>query len=282
MIKLIAIDLDGTMYTSDRSITPSVRSAIDTALENEIQPVIVTGRGRRGAELALDLLERDFPYICSAGALLRSGKHGETVHSWTFHEHAEMLHVIDFTRKHGTGLIAEPADKAPYWFGPDSMSDVMDPMTVKEAYRSQRTYQPEKDFDQPLLKVTIAASPELLGEAERVVRASCPSIHLVYSGIQYIDLTADGVNKGSALSAMADYFHLHRDEIAAIGDQGIDLQMLQYAGLPIAMANAVPALKDVAQWIAPSNDEDGVAWAIHEIIYQNKMKWAKQPAEKFT
>lgn len=280
MIKLIAIDLDGTMYTSDHRITPNVRNALDAALENDIQPVIVTGRGRRGAEYALDLLEKDFPYICSAGALLRSGKQGETIHSWTFHEHAEMLHVIDFTRKHGTGLIAEPAEKAPYWFGPDSMRDVMDPMTVKEAYRSQRTYQPEIDFDQPLLKVTIAASPELLLEAEKVVRKSCPSIHLVFSGIQYIDLTADGANKGSALNALADYLALHSEEIAAIGDQGIDLQMLRYAGLPIAMANAVTALKDIALWIAPSNDEDGVAWAITEIIRQNKLGWPNNPLKK--
>lgn len=45
--------------------------------------------------------------------------------------------------------------------------------------------------------------------------------------------------------------------------------MLQYAGLPVAMQNAVPELKDVAEWIAPSNDEDGVAWVIEKILREN-------------
>jgi Cof subfamily protein (haloacid dehalogenase superfamily) len=271
MIKLIAIDLDGTMYTSQRSITSRVRDSILLAKENGLQPVIVTGRGRRGADIALETLDMDLPYICSAGALLRSGRDGETIHSWTFHEHSEMRHVIDFARASGAGLIADPEKGAPYWFGPDEMNAIMDPLTAKEAHRSIRTQQPEKDFDMPLLKVTITADPHLLAEAETIVRRECPSIHHVYSGIQYIDLTADGVNKGSALAALAKYSGLQSSEIAAIGDQGIDLQMLQYAGLPIAMSNAVPALKRAAKWVAPSNDEDGVAWAIDEIIKQNNL-----------
>ena len=269
MIKLIAIDLDGTMYTTDRRITTRVRNSLSNAMENGIQPVIVTGRGRRGAEIALETLGMNLPYICSAGALLRSGIDGETIHSWTFHEHQELLHVIAFTRQHGTGLIAEPNEHVPYWFGPDSMSEIMDPLTAKEAKKSIRTSDPEKDFDLPLLKVTITAGPAQLAEAEKIVREECPSIHQVYSGIQYIDLTAEGVNKGSALQALAESRGLQSNEIAAIGDQLIDLQMLRYAGLPIAMANSVPGLKPAARWLAPSNDEDGVAWAIDEILKQN-------------
>src|SRR5450830_271798 len=118
MIKLFAIDLDGTMYTSKRGITTRVRNAILLAEENGLQPVIVTGRGRRGAEIALETLGMDFPYICSAGALLRSGINGETIHAWTFHEHNELMRIIDFTRQYGTGLIAEPHEGRPYWFGP--------------------------------------------------------------------------------------------------------------------------------------------------------------------
>jgi hypothetical protein len=273
MIKLIAIDLDGTMYTSDRIITDPVREALVHAKENGLQTVIVTGRGRRGAEIALDTLSMDFPYICSAGALLRPGKIGKTVHAWTFHEHEEFMQVINFSRQNGTGIIAEPEEGAPYWFGPDSMNEIMDPLTAKEANKSIRSFMPEKDLDQPLLKATITADPQKLSEAEKVIRASCPSIHQVYSGIQYIDLTAIGVNKGSALKAFAEYMDLDASEIAAIGDQEIDLQMLQYAGLPIAMSNAVPSLLNTAKWVAPSNDNDGVAWAIDNILKQNKNRF---------
>ena len=269
MIKLIAIDLDGTMYTTNRTVTDPVRQALRNATNNRIQPIIVTGRGQRGAEIALETLDMDFPYICSAGALVRTGLSGHSIHSWTFHKHDELVHLINFTRHNGTGLIAEPLEGPTFWFGPDSMNEIMDPLTAKETKKSQRSFQPEKDFDLPLLKVTITADPAKLAEAEKLVRAECPSIHQVYSGIHYIDLTAEGVNKGSALRALAKNMQLHPTEIAAIGDQEIDLQMLKFAGLPIAMANAVPALINCAKWIAPSNDDDGVAWAIDKIIQQN-------------
>ena len=270
MIKLLAIDLDGTLYNSARQVTPRVRAALITARENGLELVIATGRGRRGAENALTTLGMDFPYICSAGALLRSGLGGETIHAWTFHAHNELMHIIDFTRQHGTGLISDTPEGVPYWFGPDSMTELMDPLTARDANKGIRSFEPETDFDRPLLKVTIAAAPELLVEAERIIRAECPSIHQVYSAIQYIDLTAEGINKGSALQALAESLNLQPEEVAAIGDQIIDLYMLQYAGLPIAMSNAVPELKQSAKWIAPSNDEDGVAWAIEEILKCNR------------
>ncbi|GAB4492110.1 MAG: Cof-type HAD-IIB family hydrolase [Anaerolineales bacterium] len=270
MIKLIAIDLDGTLYNSQHQLTERGREAVHQAKDSGIQPVIVTGRGRRGAENALESLGLELPYICAAGALVRPGSQGESWHIWPFYAPAEISPVIEFCRANpSTGLVGEPPEGTPLWFGPDSMNEVMDPLTLKEAFRSRRTCQPERDFDRPLLKVTIIAEPELLSRAESIVRAYCPSLHSTYAGPQYIDLTAEGVNKGTALQALAEQLGLYPDQIAAIGDQCIDLKMLQYAGLPVAMQNAVPELKDVAEWIAPSNDEDGVAWAIDEILKRN-------------
>ncbi len=270
MIKLIAIDLDGTLYNSQHQLTERGREAVHRAKTAGIQPVIVTGRGRRGAENALEALGLELPYICSAGALVRPGSAGDAWHSWPFHAHAEISHVITFCRANpSTGLIGETPEGTPLWFGPDSMNEVMDPLTFKEAFRSRRSFEPETDFDRPLLKVTIVAEPGLLSQLENVAREHCPSLHYTYAGVQYIDLTAEGVNKGTALAALAEQFDLYPDQIAAIGDQCIDLKMLQYAGLPVAMQNAVPELKDVAEWIAPSNDDDGVAWVIDEILRKN-------------
>ncbi len=267
MIKLIAIDLDGTLYNSQHQVTERGREAVHHAKAAGIQPVIVTGRGRRGAEKALEWLGMELPYICAAGALVRPGREGHPWHSWPFYAHDEISHLIRFCRANPkTGLIGETPEGTSLWFGPESMSEVMDPVTLQETFHSQRASQPERDFNRPLLKVTLAAEPELLCQAENVIREHCSSLHYTYAGVQYIDLTAKGVHKGTALAALAEQLHLYRDEIAAIGDQSIDLKMLQYAGLPVAMQNAVPALKDIAHWIAPSNDEDGVAWTINEIL----------------
>jgi len=267
LIKLIAIDLDGTLYNSQHQLTERGRAAVHQAKAAGLQPVIVTGRGRRGAENALTNLGLELPYICAAGALVRPGSQGDPWHIWPFYAPTETAPVIEFCRANpSAGLVGETPEGTPLWFGPDSMNEVMDPLTLKEAFKSRRTFAPEQDFDRPLLKLTIVAEPGLLAQGEAIVRANCPSLHYTYAGPQYIDLTADGVNKGTALAALAEQLDLYPDQIAAIGDQCIDLKMLEYAGLPVAMQNAVPELKDVAAWIAPSNDEEGVAWVIEKIL----------------
>ena len=215
------------------------------------------------------MLGMELPYICSAGALARERRSDPALYAHSFHRMAEIKHVIAFARHAEVGLIADTPEGTSLWFGPDALEEIMDPMTAADARKSVRSFDPEKDFDRPLLKLTIVADMRFLLQAEALVREKCPSLHQVYSGIKYIDLTARGVNKGAALKALARHWKIHPREIAAIGDQAIDLKMLQYAGLPVAMANAVDALKQAAKWIAPSNDEDGVAWALERIMQEN-------------
>lgn len=266
MIKLIAIDLDGTLFTPDQEVTTASRQAIQKAIENNIKILIVTGRGQSGVERALRMLEMELPYICSAGSLARERSGGPLLYAHPFHHPNETQHVIEFARRENVGLIADTPEGVSLWFGPDALEAVMDPMSAADARRSVRTHEPEKDFDQPLLKLTIAAELEILLKVEKLVSKHCPSIHQTFSGEKYIDLTGQGVNKGTALKSIAEHWGLQPAEIAAIGDQAIDLEMLQYCGLPIAMSNAVDALKAAAKWIAPSNQEDGVAWALERII----------------
>jgi hydroxymethylpyrimidine pyrophosphatase-like HAD family hydrolase len=215
------------------------------------------------------MLGLELPYVCSAGALAREGRTGPALYAHAFHRPKELGHLLAFARQSGAGLIVDTPENVPFWFGSDTMEELMDPITADDARKSARTLEPEKDFDRPLLKMTIVAEMDVLKRAEELVREKCPSIHQTYSGLKYIDLTGKGVNKGSALKALAELWKLRPGEIAAIGDQAIDLYMLKYAGLPIAMANGVDDLKRAAKWIAPANDEDGVAWALEGIIKRN-------------
>lgn len=269
MIKLIAIDLDGTLFNPRQEITTVNKQALQKTLENGIKIIIVTGRGQTGVERALNMLKMELPYICSAGSLARERRGGPVLYAHSFHHPKEIQHVIEFARRENIGLISDRADGSSLWFGPDTLEEVTDPMSAADARKSIRTFAPEKDFDQPLLKLTIAADTDTLLQAEALVREKCPSIHQTFSGPKYIDLTGQGVNKGTALKALAAHWQLAPKEIAAIGDQAIDIEMLRFSGLPIAMENGVEPLKEAAQWIAPSNDEDGVAWALERIMREN-------------
>lgn len=92
--------------------------------------------------------------------------------------------------------------------------------------------------------------------------AHCPSLHYTFAGNKYMDVTAKNVNKCSALEIMAHHFGLSASQVAAIGDQPIDMPMLECAGVSAAMGNAVEMVKKSAKMVAPSNDEDGVAWFV--------------------
>jgi Cof subfamily protein (haloacid dehalogenase superfamily) len=121
------------------------------------------------------------------------------------------------------------------------------------------------DFDRPLLKLCLIVEASKMKLAAEAI-THLQSLDYAYAGYEDFDLTAKGVNKGKALKAYAEYAGIPREQIAAFGDQLNDVSLLSYAGLPIAMENAQPALKAVAEWVVPSNDEDGVAQGLERIL----------------
>ncbi len=268
MIKLIALDLDGTLFNSQQRISESNKKTIKLALDRGIQTAIVTGRGQAGAMAAITMLGIDMPVICSAGSLIVENHATEIISARTFQINDELTRIVHFTRKHGAGLIADSMD-GNWWYGPDELGEDLDPLTAAYAWQSRRTFSPEVDFLLPMLKITLIADPDILHLAETTLCQQCPSLHHVYAGMRYIDLTRSDVNKGSALEILAKHLGFEAGEVAAIGDQLIDLTMLEYSGLPIAMENAPDALKRIAKWVAPSNDDDGVAWALETILANN-------------
>lgn len=264
MIRLLAIDLDGTLFNSQQQISPADRRAIDSACSAGITPLVVTGRGRRGVEMGLDRIGLDLPHICSAGALIRQHRSAQALSSRTFQRMDEFRYVLDFVREHDLGLVAD-APGTHLWFGPDALFENLDPLTAESALQA-RTFDPERDFDQPLHKATLVAHPQLLAIAEPLISRHCPSLHHTVAGERYIDVTAHGVDKGSGLAIYAEKMGYALDEIAAIGDQMIDIPMLRLAGLSAAMGNARAEVRAAADLVAPSNDEDGVAWFVERIL----------------
>ena len=274
MIKLVAIDLDGTMYNSKKVITTEVRHAIVAAHDAGIETAIITGRGQQGAELAIDHLGIDVPYISSAGAMIRSGKHGSVLGAWPFHVLSQTAKLIDFALNNDIAMLGEQLDGRMIWCGSDARYDLLDKKTKDEVALGIISTDPHKDFDQDLLKITFGTESKLLEAAEFIAR-ECPALFPVISSTMYIDITKDHVNKGFGLAEFAKIRGYQVQEVAAIGDQEIDLHALHFAGLPIAMENGVQKLKDHAEWIAPSNDDHGVAWALNEIINRNQTDHAK-------
>ncbi len=265
-IRLIAIDLDGTLLNSRQRVAPASRAALQRVTAAGTKSVLVTGRGSAGTEAVLDMLGMDLPYICSAGSLIRSGKNGEVISARPFHNPVELNKVIAYVRRHNAGLVADLLDGKMCWYGPDSLVHDLDPLTVENLPESIRSLSPEQDFDCPILKISVVGSMDFHKAIAADVLSSLESIHHVFAGLRYTDLTAPDVDKGSALEIFAQYAKVSSAEMAAIGDQAIDLPMFALSGLSIAMGNAPETIKGVADWTTSSNDEDGVANALTRIL----------------
>lgn len=265
-IKLIAIDLDGTLYDENKHISDRSKNSILKALKAGVQPMIATGRGPDGAEQALDLLGFDLPYICSAGAMIKNGKNGDTLYAKTFENIDDLTKMIAFARVNDCALIAEPLEGGLIYFGSDESFKIMDTQTIREIQRGKRSVDPEMDFARPLLKFTLVADRPMMEAFRAMVESDCQPYNMVVSGTQFMDLTAKNANKGSALEYYAKYIGIDAIDIAAIGDQQIDVHMLSVAGVKFAVENAVDELKAIANVIAPSNNDHGVEWAIEYIL----------------
>lgn len=86
----------------------------------------------------------------------------------------------------------------------------------------------------------------------------------------FLELVPKGIDKAQSLSVLLEETGMKREEMIAIGDGFNDLSMIQYAGLGIAMANAQPVVRENADFITYSNDEDGVAHAVEKFIFKTK------------
>ena len=269
IIKLVAIDLDGTLFNSKHVPSQITKESLYETIDAGIQVVFASGRNRVFMKALMEELGIDIPNISSGGGSVVESKNGDVIYSREVMLDGRASEIISWAENHQTGLVCEYLDGSLMWHASNQFIDALEPGIREYMEQSVRSTDPELDFTRPFLKMSMNQMGEKIYSAEEM-KTSFPGLNFVYSGYNCVDLTGNGVDKGSALIFLANHLGISLDEIAAIGDQTNDIAMLKIAGLPIAMGNAADVVKEYAEWIAPTNDEDGVAWALHEIIEWNK------------
>ena len=118
-----------------------------------------------------------------------------------------------------------------------------------------------------ILKMLAIDDADKLDFVEKTVQTTFRGkIFAPRSRARLLEIVNAKVNKGEALRFVAEHFGIKREEVMAIGDSNNDIAMLEYAGVGVAMENASPRVKEVADVMTKSNEEDGVAFAIREYI----------------
>jgi Cof subfamily protein (haloacid dehalogenase superfamily) len=271
-IRLIALDIDGTLLDSRWQLPEANRAAIAEATRRGIEVALVTGRRYDFAMPVAHQLDSKLTLIVSNGALIRS-KEGRTHlrHLLPKHTAAQVLHLttewregaaVIFDRERENQLMLEsldPDDSLRYAY----YSRNMEFIGLARPLGSCLTEDP--------IQVMLSGRIEAMLEAEARLRAApfAEEFRLAVTSYErkdfaMIDVIPPGCSKGSSLAEWAALRGIAREEILAIGDNHNDLEMLTFAGIPVVMGNGVPELKTYGWHETGSNDENGVALAIEQ------------------
>ncbi len=276
-IKLLALDIDGTLLNRKSKVTPRVRTALDQAQAQGVQIALVTGRRFSSARPIVQELELSIPLVSHNGALTKNITTLETIQYHPF-ENATACDVIRLGREykadiiccddpHGLGTMVmegfSPENRAlemylkKYW---DSVVEVLDLLAYLQ-----------HDPIQIMFSGTCDRMDEFCAQLEISIGAQARVFQTRYRqfDLTIVDVISPAASKGEAVAELARAYNIAQAEVMAVGDNHNDLPMLRYAGVGVVMANAEDELKQLGFELTASNEEDGVAVAIEKFILQN-------------
>lgn len=266
MYKLVALDMDGTLLTSQKTVSPRTKQAIQAARDNGVHVVLASGRPLEGMTRYLDELgmTEDHDYVLSYNASLvqrvaskevirkqiMTGRDAKNIASLA-HDLGTFIHAFTPER----GLITP--ENNPYT---EHESEINGVETTVVDFA-------ELADDEEVIKVMMVADPDILSRAiAQLPEALYSNYTVVQSAPFFLEIMNPNSNKGTGVAMLAEHLGLDASQVICMGDAGNDHHMIEYAGLGVAMGNATDETKAIASHITLSNDEDGVAAVIEQFI----------------
>ena len=253
-IKLIALDLDGTLLNMEKKVPQGNYQALKECEKAGIQIVPATGRGVGGIPPMIRELPGANYAITTNGAVVADLKkyHSATdpfIDGRAITEPASIDHMDEF------GL------------SPEMQKLIRD---TREVVPNVMEYVKTTGAEAEKVNIFMADLEER--EVLRKELMAIPELSISSSMYNNLEVNAKGADKGSALLWLADYLGIDREETMSFGDGENDIPMIQAAGIGVAMENALDTVKAAADMITLKNDEDGVAAAIRKIIFGSNEK----------
>jgi Cof subfamily protein (haloacid dehalogenase superfamily) len=265
LIRLLALDLDGTLMGEDLQIATREREAIAHAQAHQVVVTLATGRMYDVALPFARELDIVAPLICYQGALIQAPDADRALHLTTM-EPGLVHEVLDWQVKRRWHIALYTADRAFAVRRPHP--DVFHTILARERISWVEDLSPVIEKQRPVKFIVVAEPPVADGiEAELRQRVG-DRLAVVRSHASVVEGNPLHVSKGAALCQVARHLGIPQGQTMAVGDQDNDASMIAWAGLGVAMGNASPASLAVADWIAPSVVEHGAAVAIERFVLQ--------------
>ena len=264
--KILVLDLDGTLTNKKKEITEHTRETLIRAQEAGVKIVLASGRPTYGImplarQLELDKYEG---YIlaynggqiidCKTGELMYENVLDPAVYPYLYEcAKSNGFQILSYKDEY---IISENAD---------------DQYVQHEAFLNRMPSKTVENFldviNFPVAKCLIVGDPEPLAQLEPVMKKELESkMNVFRSEPFFLELVPKGIDKARCLAVLLEELGMTPDEMMACGDGFNDLSMIQYAGLGVAMANAQEVVRQAANYITLSNEEDGVAHAVEKFM----------------
>lgn len=279
-IKVIIMDVDGTLFNSKKAITVETREALLRAQSNGIRLVLASGRPtkglvRLGQELEMD--KYDGLFVSYNGSKVINCNTMETLFNQPL-SIKDGKSVLEHLKKF---KVYPMIDRDDYMYVNDVFAKPIhlngQPISViQDEARGGDYLLCEKvdlvDFlDYEVNKILTAGEPfYLLDNYREMMEPFKHTLNCVFTSAYYFEFTAKGIDKAKALDSVLKPMGYSREEMISFGDGMNDISMILYTGIGVAMGNAVQELKDKADYVTDTNNEDGIAQALYHYLPELK------------
>jgi len=268
-IKLLVVDIDGTIAGKSNQIRQPVKQAILAARSRGVKVAVATGRMYRSALRFHQDIGSTLPLICYQGAWIQDPATQKMLRHQPLSKQRALELLEHFEEPHLRSLLS-------------INFYINDRLYVPEFTAATRLYAERSGIEHTVIKdlrrdlpgeptkvLALCETPEVLeGLLSSMRQRYTPAeLYLTRSVATFFEATHPLANKGAAVQYIAeDLLGLQPENVMAIGDNFNDVEMISYAGVGVAMGNAPDAVKAGANWVAPDVEEDGVAAAIEEFV----------------
>lgn len=265
MYKLIALDMDGTLLDKNNIISRENYLSIRKAKDKGVKIVLATGRTLKGIRTyleELDIIANDnYCVTCNGSIIINSGT--KEILKKTLLNHEDLFYLYNLSKKLDIYIHALTTSKC--------ITPIYNKYTQIEAKMNNVPIE-EIDFNcisksLEIIKVLFVGAEEKLSS---VINNLPKEVYKKYTVVRsypyFLEFMNKEVNKGAGVKSLAKKLGIKSSEVICVGDAENDLHMIKYAGLGVAMGNAFPNVKNVADYITYTNNENGVAHVINKFI----------------
>ncbi len=265
MYKLLALDIDGTLLNSRDKITDKTKEYIKKASSKGVKVIICSGRTLYGIlDVAKELeLEKIGGYILA----LNGG-------TFFDYENNKLIYELPLSKEEVIDIYnySKEKDLPMFTFNNDVLTTPSEVLANMEYIRKRNknkidlrvNFIERLDFNVP--KIVFYGDKEVLEKMEKEAQERFSNISVFRSEPHLLEFCSKDVHKGKGIEKLIKILGIKKEEVIAVGDGYNDLTMIEFAGLGVAMGNSGQSLKDIADYVTKSNDDDGICDVIEKFI----------------